>query len=127
MGVLYAIWMNVGPSAQPALADALIRHNTQTVLPNTIAWRALKRTLDGRNPMSNLVDQRLGAAIRAYRVEAGQGTQELAQALGRSAEWLSDLEAGRVRITAVWLGRVSSALHTTSWEILQAAEAFIAA
>lgn len=52
-----------------------------------------------RNPQTDPEQERIGATLRDFRERNGLGVQELANQLGISYPYLSNIEAGRKRLT----------------------------
>jgi transcriptional regulator with XRE-family HTH domain len=55
---------------------------------------------DDSSPISREIDKQVGQAVRAWRQEAGQTQQQLAEQLGLSYQQVQKYEAGSNRISA---------------------------
>jgi transcriptional regulator with XRE-family HTH domain len=61
-------------------------------------------------PTETAERERIGATIRQYREMRGFKPDELANEIGISRPYLSNIEAGRKPLTEVLLGRISAVL-----------------
>lgn len=61
---------------------------------------------------------RVGATIRTYREMRGLTPDQLASNVGISRPYLSNIEAGRKRLTPVMLAKLAEALHVAQHAIL---------
>jgi transcriptional regulator with XRE-family HTH domain len=80
-----------------------------------------------RTQTSSLVNQLLGAQLREARVAVGRRQMDVAEDLGTTAAYLSNVEAGRVNLTVGQLHRIADAIGVEvqfAFDIPDAEEAF---
>jgi transcriptional regulator with XRE-family HTH domain len=76
-----------------------------------------------RTSTSDLASQVVGEHLRAARIEMGLKQSEVAQRLGATAPYVSNVEAGRVNLTIGQVFRIADAIGVTVDLILRPAEA----
>jgi DNA-binding XRE family transcriptional regulator len=86
-------------------ARAMDRDDIQAALDaegdEDLPWAVAKRLIDGENP------------VRVWREFRGMSQAELAQAVGKTASYLSQIEAGRKSPTIDVYCALATALHVT--------------
>jgi transcriptional regulator with XRE-family HTH domain len=66
-----------------------------------------------RTSTSDLASQVVGEQLRAARIEMGLKQSEVAQRIGASAPYVSNVEAGRVNLTIGQVFRIADAIGVT--------------